>query len=585
MGGESVNRSGVGITPDEINAGYLLNALRKIVGTKHLLTRLDETRRFRVGYRYGGGAAFAVVRPGTLVQFWEVLQACHLAGAAVICQAANTGVTGGSTPIETGYDRRVVVINLMRLNRLHILRQGEQVLVHPGVTLDQLEKALKPIGREPHSVIGSTCIGASVVGGLCNNSGGSLVQRGPAYTQLALYAKIDAAGNLQLVNHLGIRLGDSAHSILSRLDQGKVSEVDVQDTPGYFASDHDYCNHVRDVGASTPARFNADPRLLYESSGCAGKLAVFAARIDTFVAPSSTKVFYIGCNNPNDLEKIRRDILSSFDNLPISGEYLHRDTYNLSRTYGKDLFLYIRSIGTKKVSLAFAVKSRFDALTERLGWGDAISDHLLQFLSGLLPNQIPARIRVLGSRFEHHLILKVGDEAIDETRTYLTSRLPDNDCEYLECTPREAEAALLNRFCVGSAIVRYQAVHRATVEDIVALDVALPRNALEWFECLPAKVTEKIILATYCGHFFCHVLHQEYLVKKGEDCVQLKKEILSLLEGRGAKYPAEHNVGHLYEAPAGLKAFYRQLDPTNSFNPGIGQTSLLLDWKEPGTHG
>lgn len=31
-------------------------------------------------------------------------------------------------------------------------------------------------------------------------------------------------------------------------------------------------------------------------------------------------------------------------------------------------------------------------------------------------------------------------------------------------------------------------------------------------------------------------------------------------------------VGHIYEAEPQLKAFYEQLDPTNTFNPGIGKT-------------
>jgi D-lactate dehydrogenase len=39
-------------------------------------------------------------------------------------------------------------------------------------------------------VIGSSCIGASVIGGICNNSGGSLVQRGPAYTEMSLFARL-----------------------------------------------------------------------------------------------------------------------------------------------------------------------------------------------------------------------------------------------------------------------------------------------------------------------------------------------------------------------------------------------------------
>ena len=60
----------------------------------------------------------------------------------------------------------------------------------------------------------------------------------------------------------------------------------------------------------------------------------------------------------------------------------------------------------------------------------------------------------------------------------------------------------------------------------------------------------------------------------------LEHEMLHLLDDRGAQYPAEHNVGHLYEAKPALKQFYRKLDPTNSFNPGIGKTSKKKYWAE-----
>ena len=73
-----------------------------------------------------------------------------------------------------------------RIRGLRLLGGGRQVVCLPGTSLFDLECALKPIGREPHSVIGSSCIGASVIGGVCNNSGGALVRRGPAYTELAL---------------------------------------------------------------------------------------------------------------------------------------------------------------------------------------------------------------------------------------------------------------------------------------------------------------------------------------------------------------------------------------------------------------
>jgi D-lactate dehydrogenase len=151
--------------------------------------------------------------------------------------------------------------------------------------------------------------------------------------------------------------------------------------------------------------------------------------------------------------------------------------------------------------------------------------------------------------------------------------------DFFECDAKEAKAALLNRFVVGGGVVRYRAAHAKTVEDIVALDVALPRNATVWAETLPDGIERRIEAKSYCGHFLCHVLHQEYLVRRGENCEAIEHEILALLDERRAEYPAEHNVGHRYVAKKELADFYRSLDPTNSFNPGIGKTSKLLGWK------
>jgi D-lactate dehydrogenase len=66
-------------------------------------------------------------------------------------------------------------------------------------------------------------------------------------------------------------------------------------------------------------------------------------------------------------------------------------------------------------------------------------------------------------------------------------------------------------------------------------------------------------------------LHQDYIIKKGCNPDALKAEMLRILDKRGAEYPAEHNVGHLYEAKSELAAFYKSIDPTNSLNPGIGK--------------
>lgn len=205
----------------------LLPRLRAIVGARHVLTGSQATARYRHGYRTGSGAALAVVRPGSLVEQWRVAQACVAADVSIIMQASNTGLTGGSTPNGDGYPGGCVIISTTRINGLHLIRNGAQVVCLPGTTLYALEKALAPLGREPHSVIGSSCFGASVVGGVCNNSGGSLVQRGPAYTQLSLYGQIGADGALRLVNHLGVALGDDPEEMLRRLESGDFRPDDV----------------------------------------------------------------------------------------------------------------------------------------------------------------------------------------------------------------------------------------------------------------------------------------------------------------------------------------------------------------------
>ena len=116
------------------------------------------------------------------------------ADCIVICQAANTGITGGSTPDGDDYDREIVIISTLKLDTCLPLCDAQQALVYAGGTLYRLEQMLAPFGKNPHSVIGSSCIGASVIGGICNNSGGSLVKRGPAYTELALFARLTEQG-------------------------------------------------------------------------------------------------------------------------------------------------------------------------------------------------------------------------------------------------------------------------------------------------------------------------------------------------------------------------------------------------------
>ncbi len=561
------------------NNEILIQQLQKTVGRGHVLTSAQSTERYRTGFRCGGGPVLAVVRPGSLLEQWRVLNLCIAAGKIVIMQAANTGLTGGSTPDGSDYDREIVIISTMRMAKVHLIHEGRQVICLPGATLFQLEKMLRPLGREPHSVIGSSCIGASVFGGICNNSGGALIRRGPAFTQLALFAQVDAQGQVHLVNHLGVRLGSDPETILDRLEAGDFAGADIEHAPELAASDHGYAQYVRDIDAATPARFNADPQRLFEASGSAGKVMLFAVRLDTFEMEAQSAVFYIGTNNAAELTALRRHMLAEFSSLPIAAEYMHRDAFDIAARYGKDMFLAIQYLGTDRLPGLFAMKARFDALIARLKiLPKDLSDRLMQFAGTLFPAHLPPRLMAYRDQFEHHLMLKVSGDGIAQARDYLSKIFPSAAGAFFECTPEEGTKAFLHRFAAAGAAIRYRVVHRRDVEDIAALDIALARNERDWFETLPAALGEKISHKLYYGHFFCHVFHQDYIVRKGVDMLALEHEMLKILDERGAQYPAEHNVGHLYEAKPALVKHYKALDPCNCFNPGIGHTSKRVCW-------
>ena len=208
----------------------IINKLKKIIGDEYVLTSEWNKLPYSKGWRYGAGNALAVLKPSKLSDIWKILQVCVEEDIIVIMQAANTGLTGGSTPFGNNYDRPILVLNTMRINSIHIINNGNQIVGLTGSTLYDLEKKLKPFGREPHSIIGSTSIGASIIGGICNNAGGSLVQRGPSYTEMALYARINRDGELEIVNELDINLGSNPEEILDNLQNKNYKKSDIQNT-------------------------------------------------------------------------------------------------------------------------------------------------------------------------------------------------------------------------------------------------------------------------------------------------------------------------------------------------------------------
>ena len=559
---------------DILSPNQVLDKLTDVLSVRNVQADPEKNEYYRIGWRSGGGNALAVLFPQTLLEIWRCLEVCVEGNCIIIMQAAKTGLTEGSTPSGNDYDRPVVVINTLAIDQLYLINDNEQEISLAGATLHQLQSQLKAVNRAPHSVIGSSTLGASIIGGVSNNSGGSLVKRGPAYTELALFAQINAQGQLVLVNHLDMALGDTPEEILTRLQNGNFDKTKLLDS-GKMASDKEYITRVKDIDASTPSRFNADKRRLYEASGCAGKLAVFAVRLDTYPTATKEKTFYIGSNSISELAQLRRQILSTFKNTPEVGEYMHRDIFDVSAKYGKDTFLSIKHLGTDTLPRLFSIKGAIDAKLHKWSWMPKhFTDKVMQFVANLFPKHLPERMLAYRDKYEHHLIIKMSDDGIVEAQEFLQSFFAASKTgSYFECSKEESESAFLNRFAAAGAALRYEVIHEKEVGEILALDIAITRNELEWLETLPEAITQHLEKKLYYGHFFCYVFHQDYILKKGSDAQYVKTMMLELLNQRGAKYPAEHNVGHLYEAEPDLQNFYKSLDPTNTFNPGIGKTS------------
>ena len=358
---------------------------------------------------------------------------------------------------------------------------------------------------------------------------------------------------------------------MGRLEQGNFDDGDIEqwETP---ASDRNYEARIRDLDSGTPNRFNADPRRLHEVSGSAGKVAAFAVRVDTYPLPKQKQVFYLGARDPERFAELRRHILAHFKELPDMCEYMNRRIFDVAAEYGKDVFLSIKHLGTERLPKAYALKSAVEYRLNKIPFlPKFLPDLFLYWMSKLFPEHLSPRLWNYRARFPYYLILSMTDEGIAEARTYLKEWGQQDGVDYFECDETEQADVLLHRFAAAGAAIRYQNVHQKETEEVLALDIALLGNDPDWVEELPEEITKDLDLALYYGHFMCHVFHQDYIFKKGTDIEAVKKKMVERLEAKGSKLPAEHNVGHMYQAEPVLREFYDSLDPTNTFNPGIGK--------------
>lgn len=158
-------------------AASLHSRLASIVGDEHMLIEPDV----RAGYEtdWTGrwtGSATAVVRPADESEVVAVLRWCNDHGVAVVPQAGNTGLVGGSVPRGASDDPQIV-LSMTRLDQLGPCDATTmQVTAGAGVTISQWRAHARAAGLDV-PVDFAARDSATVGGAIATNAGGSRVMR------------------------------------------------------------------------------------------------------------------------------------------------------------------------------------------------------------------------------------------------------------------------------------------------------------------------------------------------------------------------------------------------------------------------
>ncbi len=152
----------------------LLDVLRKITGTAHVLSEGDLTAWELDWRKRSRGKALAVVRPANTLDVSSIVKACAAAGVSLVAQGGNTGLVGGSTPDASGQQ---IVLSLQRMTAVRNIDAANLTMtVEAGCILQTLQETAEKAGfLFPLSLAaeGSCTIG----GNLATNAGGTQVVR------------------------------------------------------------------------------------------------------------------------------------------------------------------------------------------------------------------------------------------------------------------------------------------------------------------------------------------------------------------------------------------------------------------------
>jgi glycolate oxidase len=146
----------------------LLDALRAITGPDHVDAK-DAVREEDTHDEALTGkpcVPIAVVRPSTTEQVSALLSLADARRVPVVARGRGTGLSGGARPVAEG----IVVCFDQMAQILEIDEQNHVAVAQPGVTLRQLDDALRPLGLVYPVHPGE--LGSSLGGNVATNAGG-----------------------------------------------------------------------------------------------------------------------------------------------------------------------------------------------------------------------------------------------------------------------------------------------------------------------------------------------------------------------------------------------------------------------------
>jgi D-lactate dehydrogenase len=579
--------------------------LTQIVGKENCLDGRQsstQTLPFLNGARLGrGGQALAILTPRSLEDVVTCVQVIVDAGCVIVPQGANTGLTGGSVPrADTGDKRPNVIISMKYLDAIFPIDDGDRVVCMAGAGLATLSRTLPTWfpDRESHSILGSTFLNPTTAAGVALGSGGTQLRKGPAYTDRSMYVKVwqNKFGEnvVKVVNTLGIvgiedeNFPEATGSAVEQLDS---YQRDVKD--GYTramarssnsthgkapAHDAEYatriCQHDGSVG-----RCNAD----CHGSDCnrsEGKVLILATVHDTFQKPTATKTFWISFDNLETALQFRRDVcLDNSKDLPVSVEYMDRDTFDVVDRSGRVMANLIKYVGVSGATLRHLWNAKL--IVESLPFSGAPlwCDKLLHAMNNFFPAVLPKRIMEAGAKMDHHVAITIGEfgegnmeNLLDRLQTF-SSKHGKDKILIQECEAGEVSGLTAFRFCAAPAFRTWCVGNGAQG---FSVDYALPKNG----GGIP-PISSKPVKRMRYSHFGCNVVHEDLAFAPDVNAHAAKMELKKTVELQSSgKLPAEHGHGTEYHAPPETQKRWQKMDPLNVFNPGVGGLSYKYRYKE-----